>query len=432
MSAENDEQGVTRLDMAGYVLGSIFTLFGIGGLSEGLAGLVGGILIAISGLLIIPITRPLLLGIFGAFSALLDGPDLLNLSSGVLAIVVITGLVSGFVIMPDSGSTQANASVDTQGTPTVTDQPTSQPTTVQTTQSQAATATPTSTQEPTQTTSDWSLEEGVVVELVSITDGDTMDVRLPNGSIETVRLLGVDTPETSVTQVTPDEWGFKDTTDSRDWLANWGNRATGYAEDRLGEEVYIQVDSESDRRGYYGRLLAYMYQSESASTSFNERLLSNGYARYYSSEFSKQSTFQSVESQAQDSNTGVWSYTAPNTPTETESNSGSGNLIVDGVHADADGYDHDNLDDEYITLKNNGGSSLNIGGWTVSDSADHTYTIPPGFTLDAGESVTIYTGSGSNSDSELYWGSDSAVWNNGGDTIIVMTDSGETAVNYEY
>lgn len=83
-------------------------------------------------------------------------------------------------------------------------------------------------------------------------------------------------------------------------------------------------------------------------------------------------------------------------------------------------------------LKNNGGSSLNIGGWTVSDSADHTYTIPTGFTLGAGETVTIYTGSGSNTDSELYWEGGSAVWNNGGDIIIVTTDGGETVIDYEY
>lgn len=60
-----------------------------------------------------------------------------------------------------------------------------------------------------------------------------------------------------------------------------------------------------------------------------------------------------------------------------------------------------------------------MGGWTVSDEADHVYTVPSGFTLQPGATVTLYTGSGTNSNSELYWGSGSAIWNNGGDTVIV-------------
>lgn len=443
MSEGEEQRGVSRTDIVGYISGIFFTILGISYYSRGLAGFIGGLLVIFSGLLMIPITRPLILGTLGVFSSMLDGPDILNISRGVLLVVIFTGLVSGMIIAPPGDTSQDNAPASTQGTPTPTivptdtptqtDQSTPQSTTVQTpTQTKVATNTPTSTPQPTQTDSEASLEEGVVVELISITDGDTMDVRLPDGTVETIRLLGVDTPETSVRQVTPDEWGMEDTTHSRDWLANWGDRSTNYAEERLSREIYIQTDLEADRRGYYGRLLVYAYQSESSETSFNYRLLDNGYARYYSSEFSKQSAFQSAESQAQRSDIGVWGYTAPDTPTETQSNSGFANLVVDGVHADADGNDHDNLNDEYIVLKNNGDSSLDIGGWTISDSADHTYTIPSGFTLDAGETVTIYTGSGSNSDSELYWDSSSAVWNNGGDTITVSTEGGETVVKYEY
>ncbi|WP_211338395.1 lamin tail domain-containing protein [Haloterrigena salifodinae] len=58
--------------------------------------------------------------------------------------------------------------------------------------------------------------------------------------------------------------------------------------------------------------------------------------------------------------------------------------------------------------------------------------FPSGFTLESGESVTIYSGSGSNSDTELYWGSGRAIWNNSGDTIIVTNADGETVINREY
>lgn len=44
--------------------------------------------------------------------------------------------------------------------------------------------------------------DGTVVEVI---DGDTIDMRLANGTIERVRLLGIDTPETHV-EVQPDEY----------------------------------------------------------------------------------------------------------------------------------------------------------------------------------------------------------------------------------
>jgi micrococcal nuclease len=272
------------------------------------------------------------------------------------------------------------------------------------------------------------------VTVVKVVDGDTMDVRLPNGSVETVRLLGVDTPETTDVETLPFEWeGVPDTLDGRDWLANWGDDATRYAEDRLaGQEVYIEVDPEADRRGIYGRLLVYVYQSEDAETSFNERLLVNGYARYYDSTFSQQDSFQAAETTARDSNVGVWDYTEP-TYTLADTDDGStGGVVVASIHEDAEGNDHENLNDEYVTFENTGDNAVDLSGWTVSDEADHVYTFPSGFTLEAGDSVTLYTGDGVDSDDELYWGENAAVWNNGGDTVYLEDDSGETVDEYAY
>lgn len=70
-------------------------------------------------------------------------------------------------------------------------------------------------------------------------------------------------------------------------------------------------------------------------------------------------------------------------------------------------------------------------GWTLSDEANHEYTFPSRFTLELGDSVTIYTGGGSNSESKLYWDSGAAVWNNTEDTIIVMNDDREIVIEHE-
>jgi len=447
-----------------HLFGSVITMGGIGAMTMGLKGFVGGLMLLVSGLLMMPATRPLL----SKGVAYIGGPDLQNVGTLAIAIIVITGLVAGFSIVPQQDSQQAATVPDDTETPTAspeakptstpdsTSTPTSTPTSGETntqpptpgptdtptstpnsggTNTQPPTPTPTDTPTPTAEPSD-SLEDGLTVSIVDVIDGDTMDVRFPNGTVETIRLLGVDTPETSVTQVSPDEWeDIPDSTDGRDWLTNWGDEATSFAEDRLaGEEVVIEADPESDRRGYYGRLLVYVSQSESSETSFNMRLIKNGYARYYSSSFSMSNEYQSAESDARSSNNGVWDYSEPDTPTPTEADSSGSpdDIVVASIHADAEGNDHENLNDEYIVLRNSGDSTIDMGGWTLSDEADHTYYFPTGFELGPGETVTIYTGSGSDSDGKLYWGSSSAVWNNGGDTIILETDGGERVISYEY
>ncbi|MFC7095796.1 lamin tail domain-containing protein [Halobaculum marinum] len=120
------------------------------------------------------------------------------------------------------------------------------------------------------------------------------------------------------------------------------------------------------------------------------------------------------------------------TESSTAAPSGSSSLALVEIHADAAGNDHDNLNDEYLVFENTGDDPLDLSGWTVSDEADHTYTVPAGTTLAAGARVTLYTGSGTDTDSTLYWGSGAAVWNNGGDTVIVRDAQGDEVLREEY
>ncbi|WP_327051940.1 lamin tail domain-containing protein [Halomicrococcus gelatinilyticus] len=118
--------------------------------------------------------------------------------------------------------------------------------------------------------------------------------------------------------------------------------------------------------------------------------------------------------------------------TTTAAASGTGELSVATVHADADGRDGENLTDEYIVLENTGSEALDLSGWTVADEAGHTYTFPVGFVLDAGAQVTLHTGSGADSATDRYWGAGSPVWNNAGDTIIVEGAEGNVVLEDSY
>ncbi|NHN43272.1 endonuclease [Halorubellus sp. JP-L1] len=278
---------------------------------------------------------------------------------------------------------------------------------------------------PAGTATEWT------VEVVEVVDGDTLKVRFPDGRVENVRLLGVDTPEVH-TGVTPDEFdGIPDTEDGRTWLRDWGHQASEWMIQRVADaEIRIATDPEADRRGSYGRLLVYVYAD---GENVNEELLAQGYARMYDSDFSKRDAFASLEATAMSQDAGLWGYTdGAGAATDDGGAIGDFGLAVASVHADADGPDGDNLNDEYVVLENRGNRTVDLSGYVVRDEANHAYTVPDGVELRPGEELTLFTGSGEDTDDSLYWGASSPIWNNDGDTVFVETPNGTTVVEYEY
>ena len=95
-------------------------------------------------------------------------------------------------------------------------------------------------------------------EVVEVTDGDTIEVSLPEG-VEDVRYIGVDTPEV----------------DPNIGVECFGKQASELnAELVEGERVRLVFDAE--RRDRYDRLLAYVYVGD---TFVNAELVRRGYAR---------------------------------------------------------------------------------------------------------------------------------------------------------
>ena len=89
------------------------------------------------------------------------------------------------------------------------------------------------------------------------------------------------------------------------------------------------------------------------------------------------------------------------------------------------------LKDEWIKVTNKGSSPVSLSGWKIEDEGrKHTY-IFPSYTLDAGSTVTVYTKMGTNSATELYWGSSSLIWNNDGDTAYIYDNNGQLVSTLE-
>jgi micrococcal nuclease len=274
---------------------------------------------------------------------------------------------------------------------------------------------------------------GVAATVVRVVDGDTVEAELENGSVEKIRLVGVDTPEV-FSENTPDEYGAPDTDAGRSCLRGWGERASEFATDELaGRSVRLAFDDNLPRRGYYGRLLAYVYVD---GRSFNHRLIASGHARVFRSEFTRREDYEATQRTAREEGRGLWECAegvattgASATPGGTVVDVG---LAVADLQADAPGNDNDNLGAEYVTFENRGTERLDLSGWTVRDEADHVYAVPEGTVLEPGGRITLYTGSGTDGDGALYWGRNGAVWNNGGDVVVVVDDEGRTVLREPY
>jgi micrococcal nuclease len=151
--------------------------------------------------------------------------------------------------------------------------------------------------------------------VVEVTDGDTVTVRFGDGTTDTVRLLGVDTPETRASNSPGEFEGVPETEAGGACLRAAGATATTALTDRvLGERVDVATDPAADRRGGYGRLLAYLVHD---GTNVNYRLVERGHARVYDSTFAFADRFYAAESAAMDAGRGVWRCRDPGAGTST-------------------------------------------------------------------------------------------------------------------
>lgn len=90
------------------------------------------------------------------------------------------------------------------------------------------------------------------------------------------------------------------------------------------------------------------------------------------------------------------------------------------------------LEGEYVRIANNTSSAINMTGWTLRDEGrKHSFTLPS-FMIAPGAVVQIWTKGGQNDATNLYWGQRGAVWNNTGDTAILLDAEGKQVSRFSY
>jgi len=132
---------------------------------------------------------------------------------------------------------------------------------------------------------------GIYYDVTKITDGDTIHIEM-DGRDETVRLIGINTPET---------------VDPRRTVECFGKEAsTRMKEIAKGKIVRLEFDETQDTRDTYGRLLAYIYLED--GQMINRKMIAEGYAYEYTYllPYKYQKEFRQLQNLAQSSKRGLW------------------------------------------------------------------------------------------------------------------------------
>lgn len=133
--------------------------------------------------------------------------------------------------------------------------------------------------------------------VVNVVDGDTIKINI-NGTQTTLRLIGIDTPET---------------VDPRKPVQCFGKEASNKAKELLsGKKVRIEKDLTQGELDKYGRTLAYVYRED--GLFYNKYIIEQGYAHEYTynTPYKYQSEFKAAEKSARENQLGLWSPTTCN------------------------------------------------------------------------------------------------------------------------
>jgi micrococcal nuclease len=118
-----------------------------------------------------------------------------------------------------------------------------------------------------------------------------------NGSVETVRFIGVDTPETHKPNTPVQCYGPEAAAHTRQVISQFG-------------KVRLQADPLDTNRDRYGRLLRYVYLPD--GTLLDEQIIKQGFGfAYLSFPFSMKRQFADDQTAAQNAKLGLWGVCHP-------------------------------------------------------------------------------------------------------------------------
>jgi endonuclease YncB( thermonuclease family) len=243
--------------------------------------------------------------------------------------------------------------------------------------------------------------------LVNVTDGDTIDVVSSAGVPLTVRIVGINAPET-------DECFAQQATDALLFIAT-------------NKVLTLTVDiSDVDQ---HGRALRYV-AADGADVGADLVRLGFAKAYRYEPDVARADEYDRLQAEAQAASAGLWAPDACGAPIATP-----GTVTLDAdFYFNPPGDESNDLNAETVTITNTGSAPVDLSGWGVADtSATNRYRIPAGTVLAPAATFTIHSGCGATTPTDGFWCSErNAVWNNDGDTIYITDPNGNTVFEESY
>lgn len=226
-------------------------------------------------------------------------------------------------------------------------------------------------------------------------DGDSLRVDVDGETLE-VRLDGINAPE------------------SDECLAE-------EARTRLRQLADAGVVVEATGIDQFGRTLALVRSAQSESELLNEAMVAEGLA-IASTGGDWSDRFIAAESEARQAQRGIWNPTACGPAVYAD-------LRIEFSQPNPSGPDRP--DDEFITVHNQGTESVDLSGFVLRDeSSSNRLLIPDGTSLAPDTSLDVWTGC--EPPTGVGWCSDTPIWNNGGDSALLLSPSGNIVAHARY
>jgi len=232
-------------------------------------------------------------------------------------------------------------------------------------------------------------------EIVRVIDGDSLVIAIDGTDVET-RLAGINAPEADECH---------------------GSRSSEATRALAGGVVRVDV-VDTDQ---FGRSVALVWTN---SGFVNANLVATGNAIAITADNPWASTFVAAEESARSARLGMW---APDACGETI----TADLRLAISEPDPPGPDNDVLIEERVTITNDGGSEVDLSGFALRDeSSVNRLRLPSGTRLGSGHTIEI--SSGCPPAPALGWCSRNAIWNNGGDSALLLGPEGTIVAHARY
>lgn len=236
-------------------------------------------------------------------------------------------------------------------------------------------------------------ETDLDVLVTAVADGDSFRAESPAGEIE-VRLLGLNSPELDECHGEPAKDALRDLIEDRN--------------------IELATEPELDQ---FDRVLVRAVVGE---TYVNLDMVLNGHSLAVSEGGTDRDTFLEAEEVARAGEVGLWAGDVCGAvgPRAT--------LEITNIDYDPPGAD----EDESVTIVNTGSESINLEGFVLRDESSINRFEFPAVTLGPGNELVVVRGC--DAEGAISWCTGQPIWNNGGDTALLLDPVGRIVAVHRY